>query len=131
MRIGASLCGRGQPEAFPMTLASTLQEGKYASAISKIPMPEAAREAKKTLLEEPASGNRIGTSEQYDACRKHHVAEIYSSKRAEHEWGKELGAKDRQDFRTRLESMYVDREHQSFLKTTQRLVADSLHYGGF
>ena len=114
-----------------MTLASTLQEGKYASAISKIPVPEAAREAKKTLLEEPASGNRIGTSEQYDACRKYHVAEIYSSKRAEHEWGKELGAKDRQEFRTRLESMYVDREHQSFLKTTQRLVADSLHYGDF
>ena len=33
-----------------MTLASTQQEGKYASAITEIPV--AAREAKRTLLEE-------------------------------------------------------------------------------
>ena len=46
-------------------------------------------------------------------------------KRAEHEWGKELGGGHRKEFRARLESMYAEREHQAFLKTMQELVAEA------
>ena len=60
--------------------------------------------------------------EQYDACKRYHTAMINGCKHAAHEWGKELAAKDRQELRARLESMYAEQEHQSFLKIVQRLV---------
>ena len=60
--------------------------------------------------------------EQYDACKSYHIAMINGCKHARHEKGKELAAKDRQELRARLESMYAEQEHQSFLKIVQRLV---------
>ncbi|OLP95171.1 hypothetical protein AK812_SmicGene22740 [Symbiodinium microadriaticum] len=64
-------------------------------------------------------------TEQYDACRKYHVTDIYGSKKAEYEWGKELGAAQRKEFRALLESMYAEREHEAFLKTMQELAAEA------
>ena len=64
-------------------------------------------------------------TEQYDAGRKYHVTDIYGSKKSEYEWGKELGAAQRKEFRALLKSMYAEREHEAFLKTMQELVAEA------